>query len=112
MKHSIIGGFLIATLAFGQSKPGVVFKGVITDSMCAGVDHARMGMGPTDAACTKACIEAHGAEYVLYDGNGKVTYYLSDQKTPEKFAGQKVSVAGKLDPKSKTIQVDSITASK
>jgi len=67
-----------------------------------------MRMGPTDAECTIACINAHGALYVLYDG--KEVYTLSDQKTPEKFAGKKVTVTGTLDAKSTTIQVDSITA--
>jgi hypothetical protein len=69
-----------------------------------------MKMGSTDAECTLACIDAHGATYVLYDG--KEAYTLSDQRTPEKFAGQKVTVVGTLDAKTKTIQVDSITAAK
>jgi hypothetical protein len=67
-------------------------------------------MGPTDAECAKACIEAHGAMYGLYDG--KHFYTLSDQRTPEKFAGQKVWVIGTLDAKTKTIHVDSITVAK
>ena len=46
--------------------------------------------------------------YVLYDGSE--TYTLSDQKGPEKFAGQKVTVTGSLDTKTKTIRVDRITA--
>ena len=37
---------------------------------------------------------------------------LSDQQTPEKFAGQKVKVVGTLDPKTDSIQVDSITPDK
>ena len=69
-----------------------------------------MRMGPTDAECTNACINAHGASYVLYDG--KEVYTLSDQKTPEKFAGKKVTVLGTLNAKTKTIAVDSITAAK
>ena len=69
-----------------------------------------MRMGPTDAECTVACVGAHGATYVLYDG--KDVYTLSDQQTPEKFAAQKVTVIGTLDAKTKTIQVESITAAK
>jgi hypothetical protein len=69
-----------------------------------------MKMGPTDGECTKACVDEHGAAYVLYDG--KQAYTLSDQQTPEKFAGSRVIVTGKLDPKTKTIQVSSITAAK
>jgi Protein of unknown function (DUF5818) len=99
---------IIATLAAAQGKRQ--FVGVITDSMCEAGDHSHMRMGPTDAECTVACVEAHGAAYVLYDG--KVTYNLSDQKAPEKFAGKKVTVSGTLDAKTKTIQVESITAAK
>jgi len=86
------------------------FTGVITDSMCDKGDHSQMRMGPTDAECTKACVDVHGASYVLYDG--KEAYTLSDQKMPEKFAGKKVTVTGTINTKAKTIQVDSITAAK
>jgi hypothetical protein len=86
------------------------FTGTITDSMCPTGDHSQMRMGPTNAECTIACNDGHGAPYVLYDG--KDTYSLSDQKTPEKFAGKRVTVTGKLDAKSKSIQVTSIAAAK
>ncbi len=56
----------------------------------------------------RACISAHSASYVLYDG--KDAYTLSDQEAPEKFAGQKVTVVGALDANTKTIKVESITA--
>jgi hypothetical protein len=98
----------IAALAAAQGKR--LFTGTITDSMCANADHAQMRMGPTDAECAIACISEHGAMYVLYDG--KDGYTLSDQRTPEKFAAQKVTVRGMLDVKTKTIQVDSITGAK
>jgi uncharacterized protein DUF5818 len=98
----------IVVLAVAQRKQ--TFTGVITDSMCDRADHSGMRMGPTDAECTVACVMVHGASYVLYDG--KAAYTLSDQQTPEKFAGQKVTVTGTLDAKTKTIRVDSITAAK
>jgi hypothetical protein len=102
---------LLAIAALAAAPPGSrTFRGVITDSMCATADHSQMKMGPTDGECTKACVDEHGAAYVLYDG--KRTYTLSDQKTPEKFAGKKVAVTGTLDPKTSTIRVDSITAGK
>lgn len=53
---------------------------------------------------------AHGATYVLYDG--KKAYDLSNQQTPEKFAGRSVTITGTLDAKTLTIQMDSITAAK
>jgi hypothetical protein len=99
---------MLAVLAAAPGKQK--FTGAITDSMCAMADHSRMRMGSNDAECTVACVEAHGALYVLYDG--KEVYTLSDQKTPEKFAGKKVTVTGTLDAKTKTIQVESITAAK
>jgi len=86
------------------------FTGVITDSMCARADHSHMQMGPTDAECTIACVQIHDASYVLFDS--KAAYTLSDQKTPEKFAGKKVTVKGTLNAKTNTIQVDSIAAAK
>ena len=101
---TLLGAVLLAAPA-RQS-----FTGVITDSMCANGDHSAMRMGPTDAECTLACVSAHGALYVLY--TGKETWDLSDQKTPEKFAGKKVVVTGTPDAKKHTIQVDSIVLSR
>ena len=87
------------------------FVGVIADSMCATkAGHAPMRMGPTDAECATACVDAHGATYMLFDGT--TAYGLSDQRTPEGFAGQKVRVSGVLDVKTKTINVSSIRAAK
>ncbi len=106
MKLLIFG--LLAALAAAQGKRQ--FTGTITDSMCATADHSRMKMGDTDAECTLACISEHDATFVLYDG--KEAYTLSDQKTPEKFAGKKVIVTGTLDAKTLTIHVDSIVAAK
>jgi len=82
------------------------FAGTITDDMCASADHSQMRMGPTAEACAKACVEEHGASYVLFDGTN--TYQVSDQRLPERFAGQKVRITGTLDAKTKTIRVDSI----
>ena len=111
MRSPLAGLLALAALAASgaaQEKPA--FTGVITDSMCATADHSRMQMGPTDGECATACVGIHDAMFVLFDG--KTTYTLSDQKAPEKFAGQKVRVVGSLDEKTKTIQVQSITAAK
>jgi hypothetical protein len=104
------GVLALASLSAAQGKPQT-FVGTITDSFCPKADHSQMQMGPTDADCVKACVAAHGATYVLYDGKGNL-YELSDQKTPEKFAAQKVSVTGTLDPKTKKITVTSIKTAK
>jgi hypothetical protein len=108
MKLLILSLLAIAAVPAAPGKQK--FSGAITDSMCADADHSQMRMGPTDAECTVACVSAHGATYVLYDG--KDVYTLSNQQTPEKFAGQKVTVIGTLDARTKTIQADSIIATK
>ena len=107
MKLPIVLLLAATGLSAGQAK---TFTGTITDDMCAGAGHAAMRMGPTDAECTVACVMAHGAAYVLLDG--KDVYRLSDQRTPEKFAGQRVRVTGTLDAKTKTIRVEAIAAAR
>ena len=106
MKHLISS--LLAVAALSAAEGTQTFTGTITDDICAKAGHAQMRMGPTDAECTIACISAHGASYVLHDG--KNGYILSDQRTPEKFAAQNVRVVGTLNAKTKTIEVDSISA--
>ena len=86
------------------------FRGTITDAMCANGDHSRMRMGPTDAECTVACVQEHDAAYVLFDGTN--VYELSDQRTPQRFAGKRVAVVGTLDARTRTIRVNSIAAAK
>ena len=107
MKYLLVS--VLAALSLGAAGTQT-FTGTIADDMCGASGHAHMRMGPTDAECTRACIEAHGARYVLDEGQNM--YGLSDQKTPEKFAGLKVRVVGALDAKAKTIRVDSIAMAK
>jgi hypothetical protein len=109
MKYKSLS-ILLALAAVSAAPAKTTTVGTITDDMCATTGHAAMRMGPTDAACTKACVDVHGAAYVLLAG--KQVYTLSDQKTPETFAGQKVKVVGTIDAKTKAIHVDSITATK
>ena len=97
-----------ATMFAVQSRQ--TFSGTITDDECPGADHSGMRMGSTDAACAIACVDVHGAQFVLFDG--KEVYRLSDQDKSRDFAGKKVAVVGTLDSKTRTIQVDSITAAR
>jgi len=108
--RSCLGALLLAGAGLSAAPAKQTFTGIVTDSMCATANHASMRMGPTDADCTTACVTAHGAMYVLYDG--KTAYTLSDQQAPEKFAGKKVRVVGTLDEKTKTVKVESIQAAK
>jgi hypothetical protein len=108
MRFVALGLLALAWLSAAQGSQ--TFTGTITDSMCDDADHSHMRMGPTDAECAVACVDAHGAPYVLYDG--KNVYALSDQRTPQRFAAQKVTVIGTLDARTRTIHVDSMTAAK
>lgn len=96
----LFAGALIAGTASQQT-----FTGVITDSMC-GKDHAMMTVAP-DSKCVLECVKS-GSKYALYDG--KTAYVLSDQKTPEQFAGKRVKITGTLYEKTKILKVDSISA--
>ncbi len=95
--------FIAGALVAGAASQ--TFTGVITDSMC-GKDHAMMKVSP-DAKCVRECAKS-GSKYALFDG--KNVYVLSDQKSPEQFAGQKVKVTGTLYEKTKILKVDSISA--
>ena len=108
VRKALAGLLSIAALSAAPGRQ--TFTGTITDEMCAQAGHASMRMGPTDAACTKACVSEHDAAYVLEDG--KNVYSLSNQKMPERFAGRKVKVVGTLDAKTRTITVTSMTAAK
>src|SRR5712691_13535224 len=103
---AVADGFVALAFAAADKQS---FTGVITDDMCGKADHKSMNIGP-DAKCVTECVKGMGGKYVLY--NGKTAYILSDQKTPEKFAAQKVTITGTLDAKTNSIQVDSIKAAK
>lgn len=101
-------GICVATGGTASAQGKQTILGTITDDMCATADHARMRMGANDAECAKACVDAHGAGYVLYDG--KVAYGLSDQKSAAGFAAKRVRVVGTVDAKTKKMVVESIRA--
>lgn len=106
MKQLTLILFATATLLAGGSVQ--TFTGTITDSMCV-ANHAMMHVTP-DSKCVRECSKAGGGvKYVLYDG--KIVYKLSDQQTPEQFAGQKVKVTGTLFAKTGIIQVERIERS-
>jgi len=103
MKKTLFAGLFLSMAAMGAS-----FTGVITDTMC-GSNHKMMNITP-DAKCVRECVRMDPKKwkYALYDG--KNVYVLSDQKTPESLAAQKVKVTGMLDEKTKTIAVQKIEA--
>ncbi len=108
MRKIFIALLSTGMLAVAASAPQT-FTGVITDTMC-GANHKPMNMG-SDSKCTQECVRTSGdkkIQYALYDG--KNVYVLSDQQTPESFAGKRVTVTGVLFEKTKIIQVDKIEA--
>ncbi len=101
---AVLGLILAAglTLAAPAMPPAGTFVGSIGDSMCG----AKHMPGENAKDCTLGCVK-EGSKYILIDPSGKI-YQLSDQKTPEKFAGANVKVTGTL--KGDTITVTSIVA--
>ena len=113
--HAVVAltGLGLLAVALSGAASGAVqeprtFTGVITDERCGLTGHAAMGMGPTDAACVRACADEHGDALVLIDGEH--VYHLSDQKRPRAFAAMRVRVTGVLDSATETIRMTSIQA--
>jgi hypothetical protein len=106
MKKPIAIAALSAALSFA-APAAQRFTGTITDDMCKKADHKDMNMG-SDEKCVQECVKSMNGKYVLYDG--KMTYALSDQKAPARFAAKKVVVTGTLE--GNTIKVDRIEAAK
>jgi len=107
----LLAGAAVAAAPAPPDKP-TTLTGVISDDMCAVAGHASMRMGPTDAECTIACVDAHGVPLVLVVGRD--VYTLSDQQLPRKFAGQRVRVTGTIEAvkSGKIFHVDSIVRAK
>jgi hypothetical protein len=101
-----------SALGFAGSKDQT-FTGEIMDSQCAKMGSHDMMIkqeGAKDAKqCTLGCVKM-GGKYVLFNAADKTIYQLDDQTKPEAFAGEKVSVKGKLDKDKKTIHVTGIQA--
>jgi hypothetical protein len=98
---------LLVSITLLAAQDTKTFNGRISDDICAKADHSGMRMGSNDAECTNACVSAHGAAYVLFDG--KSAYKLSGSQPFEKFAGRNARVVGTLDARTQTIRVESIT---
>ena len=107
---SIMATVVLATLSFGVPKEST-FTGEIMDSECAKVGSHEMMMkkeGAKNATqCTLACLKM-GSKYVLFNAAEKTVHQLDDQKKPEQFAGEKVTVKGIYDKDTDTIHVSDI----
>jgi hypothetical protein len=90
------------------------FSGQIMDNQCASLGGHEAMMNKdmnTPKACTLGCVK-EGGLFVLYDATAKKVYQLDDQKKPEQFAGDKVTVEGTYDDSTQTIHVTKIEAAK
>jgi hypothetical protein len=108
MKQSLFIAVLCAAAGLAADK---TFTGEIMDSQCADMgSHENMmkGMHASNAKdCAIACVK-QGGTYALYDPASKKAYKLDSQKKAQAFAGQKVTITGKLDAGGESIQVTSI----
>jgi hypothetical protein len=102
MRRVILLAAAIATTIAAADQQ--TFTGVITDTMC-GKSHG-MVAGQPDDKCVAMCVKGSSSQYALFDG--KSVLKLSDQKTPVKYAAQRVKVTGTLNEKTQTIKVSSI----
>jgi hypothetical protein len=104
---------LISTLFFSavlstvmaSAQSSQTLTGTVSDAMC-GAHHMMQGASATQ--CTRECVK-QGSDFALVSGD-KVYTLKGDKSQFDKFAGQNVTIKGKID--GKTVTVDSIAATK
>ena len=113
MKQTLLIAVLGITAALGVGRAANTFTGQIMDSQCADMgSHDNMMKGEHAAnakECALACVKK-GGKYALYDPTAKKAYALDNQKKAAAFAGQSVTITGKLDSSSDSIQISEIQA--
>jgi len=100
----IYRGIALAAALSAEAAAAETYTGRITDTMCGAKPHTMM-KGHTAPECVRMCVKGPHV-YALLDGD--TIRKLSDQKTPVKFAAQKVKITGTYDAKSNTIKVTAI----
>ena len=114
----VIGIFLLCSMgSFGADDGLRTFHGEVADSQCSMNVHSltrsheemlkSKSMGGNAASCTLYCIRYMGGEFVLAM---KTDVLYLDSASAGNFAGERVTVIGILDPKTKTIHVEKIQA--
>jgi hypothetical protein len=88
--------------AFSYAQTSVTVRGTVTDAMC-GAHH--MMKNASAAECTRACVK-NGSDFALLSG-GKLYTLKGDKSLFDKWAGQTVTVQGKVS--GSTITVDAMT---
>jgi hypothetical protein len=84
---------------------GTTLTGIVSDALC-GAKHSMMGMSAAD--CTRMCVKG-GQSFALVVGD-KVYNLRGDSAELDKYAGQKVTLKGKL--RGNAVTVDSVTPAK
>ena len=109
---------LLAGLSFSlqATANAATFKGEIMDSPCAAMGSHDKGFTMTKTTtakeCTLACVNMMNGKFMLYDAAKKTAYELDTQEKAKELAGQKVTVSGTYDSKTKILKVAKIEASK
>ncbi len=93
--------FCAATLSLADNS----MTGYISDSHC-GAKGAKEG----HAECVTKCVKEHGAKYVFVDDKDHKVYNIADQSKVADHAGHHVTVQGKVE--GDTLTVDSISMAK
>jgi hypothetical protein len=113
MKQTLFIAGLSITAALGVGRAADTFTGQIMDSQCADMgshDNMMKGEHASNAKeCAIACVKK-GGKYALYDPTAKKAYALDNQKKAGAFAGQSVTITGKLDSSSDSIHISEIQA--
>ena len=106
LRTSVLSLFVVSTaLVVSAAQTSQTLTGTVSDAMC-GAKH--MMQGATAAQCTRACVK-DGSDFALVSGD-KVYTLKGDKSQIDKFAGEAVTVKGKVD--GMTVTVDSIAAAK
>ena len=113
MKQTLFIAALGITVGLSVGRAADTFTGEIMDSQCAQMgshDNMMKGEHASNAKeCAIACVKK-GGTYALYDPAAKKAYLLDNQKKAGAFAGQSVTITGKLDSSSGSIHISDIQA--
>lgn len=78
------------------------FLGVISDSICGALHKGSL----PSANCVRSCVQSNGAKYALRE-DGHI-FVISNQQAAERFAAQRVMVAGVLDGRTRELHITTI----
>jgi hypothetical protein len=92
----------LGTTAFSYAQTSLTIRGTVTDAMC-GAHH--MMKNASAAQCTRACVK-NGSDFALLSGD-KLYTLKGDMSMIDKWAGQTVTVQGKVS--GMTITVDAMS---